>query len=615
MPTKQTITVQHRGGLAGLIDEFRNALAGPTTSEIRTDSQGNKYVAPVQLSSSQQWMRIASQVARGAAAGYAAGKGPGGQGRAAMAGFQVGDEEAEKRRKQQQDMQAQVRQENLDKYNQAMQKMNLASKTLELKRLGATTDHEEVKFAQDMIKEEQERGSIDLGLVPDMQHLSDVSKQDPDFWKHHFQENRIVAWPEVGPNGERLGMHVFLRGTKPGEEMVPAGSEIHVYNPPVKPGDKPTITTQKTTGPMKRSDFDTQNTGAFQKLHEYTAETQKEDLTAADIEQKKQQAKLQNAQATQAIAAANKDNAEARKARIEADQLAEPAGDVDTVGQQLVDGRAAPSQLKRNKSYIAIMKKADDLSMAQTGQHYDASMGEARYKNYVNVIEGYMGDKPNSPGQSITSFDRFLGHSLEASQAVNAARNGKVPWLNTPINKIRRQAGTKDSPAFVSFQVKLDTARTEYQNFLNNNHVINEADKKRMDAIMDDNASPAQVQQALKAMANIAVIRLRSLDYGFMRATGSHVPDLISPEGAAALQHFGENPRDVYTTLTPGQRAIPTAGPNIPTGAPAGTTPPPTAGAPKIATREKIQAFADQHKVTYDQAKQAAINDGYQVKE
>jgi hypothetical protein len=213
--------------------------------------------------------------------------------------------------------------------------------------------------------------------------------------------------------------------------------------------------------------------------------------------------------------------------------------------------------------------------MQQTGQHYDPEMGEARYKVYLGVMHDYMGEGPN--GQSIQSFDRFLGHAYEASQAVNDARNGKVPWLNTPVNRLSKLTGSQRSPALINFQIKLETARTEYQNFLNNNHALHAEDIKKMNAIIDDSASPAQVQEALKAMANIARDRLRSMDFSFTRATGSHIPNLLSPEGSQSLQHFGVDPKSIYTTMTP-QRAIPAAGANVPTGAGA-TAPPPIAGA------------------------------------
>jgi hypothetical protein len=546
-----------RGGLAGILDDFRDAIAGGGTApQLNQAEDGTKYVTNVPLTGAQKWARIAAEAGHGAAAGLAAGKGAGNMGRGALAGFEVGEHDIGERQQQRQEMNAEARQSMLDKYNIVKLQHDIAAGEFALTRGKTRAQEEDIQFAQGQADREKQLGSADLGTYKNAYSLADVQKQNPTFWKDAYS-GRVIAVPEIGANGERQGVHLFLRTEGINTQPAPQGTKVWRYVPGEKPGDQPKLVAEELNQPATIAQVDAYNAAAYKQYQSYTTDKQK----LADDEATRllhgAQTKEAEAGVIEKHAQAAKANAEARKARIEAAALSgtnEGGGDINSQAQALVEGRTAASLLsKRSKDYNAIMATADRLSMQQTGHKYDQQEGEIRYDAYKKLVMSYTGDGDHA--KTLESFDKFLAHSVDASMAVNSMRNTDVKLVNTPWNKLRDLSGSKSSPALTAGLAKLETVRKEYESFLENNHALTDEDKKAGQKILDDNGTPAQMQAALKSMAGISVDRLRSADYTFLRTTHQHVPDLISGDGATALRHFGFNPDSVYAKLNNQQPA------------------------------------------------------------
>src|ERR1700677_3075240 len=108
-PTAQAPTVlvkQRRGGLAGIVDEFRDAVAGTQGRGVYINPDtGERFVQHPDLTGKQQWMKIAGEALTGAAAGFAAGHGAGNMAKAPFAGVQA-QMQNQQQAKQNQDQQA-----------------------------------------------------------------------------------------------------------------------------------------------------------------------------------------------------------------------------------------------------------------------------------------------------------------------------------------------------------------------------------------------------------------------------------------------------------------------------------------------------------------------------
>src|SRR5271156_2419155 len=231
-----------RGGLAGVMDDIADDLAGP--GSVHTDAQGNEYI-----NRQGQWLKIAGEALGGAAAGAAVAQGPGGAWRGAAAGIKAGDEQAGREQRAQQQQTQEARQAKQDQFNAVMQKHNLAAKEFELQRLGVKASQDDIKFSQEQNDREEKLGSADLGVVKDEADLADQMSKQQGFWKD-VHANNINAVPEYNASGQRVGLHVWKRIPGIGDQQTAPGTPIKIFTPGKNPGDAPTLVDQVPTVPL-----------------------------------------------------------------------------------------------------------------------------------------------------------------------------------------------------------------------------------------------------------------------------------------------------------------------------------------------------------------------------
>lgn len=531
-----------RSGLAGIVDEIRDALAGTTHSKIYTDQDGNKYVRDEQMTHGQQWLKIASEAIHGAAAGLANGQGPGGKAKAFAAGVGEGERMADKEQQQRKAQKAEVKQDQLDKFNMIKLKHDVAAGEFALTRMKTKGTQEDVQFAQGQIDREHSLGSADLGTYADPAALAEVKKQNPEFWKDVYANN-IVTLPEFGADGERKGIRVFLRTKGVGNELVPKGTQVLDFVPGSKPGEQPKLVPRTLTMPATHDQVDTWNNAAQSKYSKWATDQQKLKDDEAQRLLREEQTRTQKTEQDKNRATAAKEWAEARRVKMES---LNGGDDIHSQAEALVDGRNAISLLsKRSKDFNAILAQADKISMDRFGKPYDRNQGEIRYQQFKHTMEYYSPE--GQGGKTLASFDKFLGHAMEASEAVNELRNTDTPLVNTGLNKLSLLTGNKRTPQVARAVAALETVKREYETSLKNNAALTDDDRKAGDKLLSENVTPATGQEVLKQMAHISSVRLRAEDFSFSRIAHTHLPDLVSPEGSRALQHFGIDPNAVYS--------------------------------------------------------------------
>lgn len=550
--TPQVLIPEKRGGLGGIVDEIRNALVPQQSTQIYRDPQtGDRYVQRPYRTPGQQWQKLAGEAIRGAAAGLANGQGPGGPQRAAAAGITAGIQQtqAEKEmQKKQADEDYQIaRQNRIDKANTYLQQVQLASQEFALKRMQTKATQDDIEFSQKMNDRESARGSIDLGIYPDHYTLPDVQKNHPevDFWKQGVS-GMIQAHPGVDPEtGERKGVHVWLVQPSVLDQAAPQGTQAHRVE--YDTNNVPHITTFTPTGNHTLREIQSMDDYAYGVVQKYQAG--------------QAETALRTAQTLEAKSGAAKNYAEARKNQVEAEQ-AEQGGTVVTpqTAAMLVEGQVAPSQLsKRAKEYNQLLPMANQYSMQHYGTPFDAEVSEGRYKARQKVIESYADGKE---ADQISSFNTFLGHAENLSNSVNALRNTLSPLINTPYNKLRDMVG---DPSVKAILPQIEAVRREYQNFLNNNHALHQDDIAEGKQMIDENASPAQMQAAIRSFAHTALIRVGTLNDRYRRTMGSNVPDLLNEGSVRTLQQFGFGPQaNELLRLTPANTNPPKVAPAPP---------------------------------------------------
>jgi len=162
------------------------------------------------------------------------------------------------------------------------------------------------------------------------------------------------------------------------------------------------------------------------------------------------------------------------------------------------------------------------------GRKWNAQM----YGNKNKLYERYNNGDSKEGGQ-INAFNNFFLHAGDAEKVIDRWDNERlqsgVPWINTPINKLRdKLAG---DPLYSQLIAALAPVKKEYMNFLNANRAEHSQDIEEMNKIMNDTETPAQLRDVLKQLGKTAVLRLDSLNETYRTGTGGQdFPNLIHPK-------------------------------------------------------------------------------------
>lgn len=473
---------QKRGGLAGIVDDFRNAIAGTQGRGVYIDpNTGEKFVQHPTLTGKQQWLKVAGEALVGGTAGLAAGKGAGNGGKAAFAGVQAQQALIDKNRSQQ-DTEAEQdysRQKaaRLAKANNQLLQTQIASNEFALKRQGVKAGQDDIKFSNDQEDREKQLGSSDLGTYPDHFSLADVKKVRPEFWKDHYQDDNVVAVPSFDQNGERNGVHLYLRQPGIGDTPVGQGTKAYRFVPPSKPGEVPSLQQFTPAGTHTQREVDTYNAAAFAQQQNWQKEQQEAQLKSSETNKNK--AETANAYS----------EASEHKAQTEALNQATGPAALQSISQGLVEGTMDPSQLsKKSKDYDAKLAAANAYSIQTTGKPFDIAKASADYKfatqksttdtlNFLNSLVG----RDNASGN--------LGQIVEMSKHVG---NTTFPAVNDVAQWAKLEAG---NPGIAAYHAGLLEVSDQIAKILQGGGSSGTSDAKLKQAgeILDKRFNPQQI--------------------------------------------------------------------------------------------------------------------------
>lgn len=334
-------------GLRGFVDRMVDAIAGKDTSTVRKDPEGNLYIQHETPTRGQQWLRIASDAFRGAAAGMAAGKGAGNQFKAVQAGIQTADQQTDKD-------QANYKEQQLAVANSQIQKHQLAAQAFEMTRKRVEAAQHDIDFSQKRADWLKTNGGTPIGHVTDLSGLAQLMRATPGFHQDQAQHDLFVPVMQYDESGKANGFEIYRMPQGYGEELTPPGTAFHVFNPLLN-GGKGGVEEQKTTGWTPKSKINGYEQAAGTQMQEFA-------LKAADVANKGADTTLKGAQTQGARAEAgvrpseaNKNNAAAELDRAKAGQVKSgqlsadgtPNPRFDQMAQEIVDGNILPKDLKR----------------------------------------------------------------------------------------------------------------------------------------------------------------------------------------------------------------------------------------------------------------------------
>jgi hypothetical protein len=353
--TAPVVTSTKRGGLLGVMDSVTDALVGKTRPEVGTDADGNAYIKQHTMTRGQQWMRIAGEAMRGAAAGLAAGRGAGNMGKAAQAGIEAGD-------KSRQQEYSDVQQKVLDQANNQMLRMKLAEETWRQSRLKVEATQQDVKFWGEQQDRIEKAGGVFLGHAAHPGDISAIQTANPDVMKDLVKNPTSLEFiPQVDNSDVTTGFAVYKVPEKYGQEWMPAGTPFRTYD-----NIKHEYVNNLTTKPTIRSEIDAYNTAAGNAAAKFSADQAEEQLKIANKEKAEQETTaskeelpgkkdLTQAQIGEAKASAGEKGAQASLAEQKAKQVkagmitddGTPNPRFEAMAQALYNGDILPEDLKR----------------------------------------------------------------------------------------------------------------------------------------------------------------------------------------------------------------------------------------------------------------------------
>jgi hypothetical protein len=456
---------QKRSGLGGIVDDFRNAVAGTRGSDVYINPEtGEHFIQHPYLTGKQQWLKIGSEALRGAARGMAAGRGAGNMGRAAAAGLegQINDDEKVKAQQTEDEQRnfANQRVIRMEKANSVMQAAQLAE--ISLKNGWA-----QVKGTQDSIKfmEEQndyygkQEGAIDLGPYANGTEIHKVKEKYEDVWGAHLKDNAIRPVPIYNADGTSGGVRLWYVPPGNGNEMLPAGTQLRHLVPdadPSKPGHVELFT---PTGPVTRAQKQTNDEAFGIQLAKQDKQLNERNKTIAETGHVEAQKTLVNEEALNQpgiramnSATTNLKNEEAKTQQSVRDKNeAEAAkvgleGGTSEAGMDLVDAIGTGHMVPERMSYFLSRNPALAAAVSKKYPGFDGGKAAA----YVDMIKEFSTKKVAA---QINSGGTALAHLKELEE------------LNTPASHIPH------SPAWTKYQNKAETVATELAVFYGTNTI------------------------------------------------------------------------------------------------------------------------------------------------
>jgi hypothetical protein len=553
----------HHSRLSSILDSVGNLLGGSTTIHATKHPDGSVEITHDPSTNAEKWGRVASAALTGLAKGFTVSQGPGGAGRAAGAGFEAGAAMPQQRQQQAQQQVDEANTEMMNKANHALLDQKIVAGTWDAAHRGIEWNEKQANYAMDMRDRLDNSGAKLIAAdVRDPQTMASYGMANPDAMAAHVGSDGSVLQPI--PNGQG-GIDFYHIPPDVAKQRVTEDSPFvrTIVDPhdSTKTIDIPDVTPANTAthGDLALRDkgLIAANGAANQTAFENRMKQQKADQEAAEGPVTLAQKRAETARAY----------AEAGKAKAETEALGGGGDAIKQNAAMMVEGLSAPSQMsKRAKEYNQLLPAANAYSLAKYGVPFDAEVSEGRYKARTAVQKDFASGKE---ADQIQSFNTFLGHAENLSNSVNALRNTNSPLINTQYNVLRNMTG---DPAVKAILPQIEAVRKEYQNFLSNNLALHNADINEGSQMIDEKASPAQMQAAIKSFTHTALTRVGTLNDRYRRTMGTDVPNLLNDGSIRAIGHFGLQPYAAQVLAPPAQPgAAPAAVPSGAATQPAGT--------------------------------------------
>lgn len=216
------------------------------------------------------------------------------------------------------------------------------------------------------------------------------------------------------------------------------------------------------------------------------------------------------------------------KARQQANVMGDPEADAKFTAHALATGdlsalRDVSSMRGGQRMHIFALAKQENPTFSLSDLNRKIEM-QSQFTN-------------GKEAQNLQSFGTFLAHAGEASDASDALHRSGIPALNKPLNYLMQNY--QGSPELQRFMTALEPVRKEYEGFLLGGHAMYGDDRKAVETILSNNASPDQIKAALNQMGNTAKARYDQVNFRYKKTMGKDLENPFSDEAMAGAHKIG----------------------------------------------------------------------------
>jgi hypothetical protein len=174
------------------------------------------------------------------------------------------------------------------------------------------------------------------------------------------------------------------------------------------------------------------------------------------------------------------------------------------------------------------------MQLIADAKKVDPKFDMTTFASRQKVANEFAGGKS---ADQIQSFNTFLGHAKDLSDAVNNVRLSGSPLINKPIIWLRNNAA--GDPVIAAYLARITPVKDEFLTFLQNNHALTETDRHEGEKLLNENMSPAQMQASIKQVSHTAAIRLDQVNKRYKNTMHKDYPGLLAPESEDFLNQLG----------------------------------------------------------------------------
>src|SRR5207249_2364568 len=189
--------------------------------------------------------------------------------------------------------------------------------------------------------------------------------------------------------------------------------------------------------------------------------------------------------------------------------------------------RVFPTRLTKGAPGISAQNAISIIK--QVNPNWDEQQYKLTSKAYKDVTSG-------ASGRDIGMYNNVLAHAEEASDVLMEGYRKAPKLWNIAVNKLEQEFGGEQASRIKS---ALLPVKEEYALLMSSGYKPGEEEMKAYNTLINDAATPGQINAALKVMAAVGAVRLNNINQQYKRVAGKNIPGILTRDSMGAAKRLG----------------------------------------------------------------------------